>query len=473
MVSLRSSGKISNQPVRRQSASTRKQASTTRGRASTARGQASTSTTRERGRGQSNGGNQQLNGEEDDEEEEEEVEEETPVGFTLENFEAHLTSWTEPSLRQALANRKKKSNRVPPEVLEVLNYYKLNYRKIKLMLALIGRVSEKTINAALGEDKPTRKKCGWNRFQAFSVKSAETPVPPRGSSIGWDERNTTLGDAWKALAANQKEVFDARIVAYFSKLPIHFEHDDEETDEDGSTSTDKNPTKDLLTPAEKELYEPLYEDLVNHEKVQLVSGGELAKESNAGSQALKHIDRINSELFTISNAYNLTFYLLSATRHPGTGSFCRESSNDPYWLPVAKDRWKSKETFEAYSHGRAVQEVVEECSGLNPPPEKKRKTLRPADGLRSKLRKVLNKLLGSALGCEEAQFPKGADPMSLMAERYPEKKFPNLKIIRSEQCQLTADIFALGFEAMHNPHRVQWLADIENGHFKITNTAEV
>ncbi|KAH9455457.1 hypothetical protein Pst134EA_022920 [Puccinia striiformis f. sp. tritici] len=458
MVSLRSSGKISNQPARGQSAPTRKRV---------------TSTTRGQGRVQTNGGNQQLN-EEEEEEDEEEEEEEEPVGFTLDNFEAHLTSWTEPSLRQALANRKKNSNRIPPEVLEVLNYYKLNYRKIKLMLALIGRVSEKTINASLGEDKPTRKKCGWNRFQAFSVKSAETPVPPRGSSVGWDERNTTLGDAWRALATNQKEVFDARIFAYFSKLPIHFnfEHDDKEPDEDGSPSTDENQTKDLLTPAEKALYEPLYEDLVNHEKVKLVSGGELGRESNTGSQALKHIDRINSELFTICNAYNLTFYLLSATRHPGTGSFCRESTNDPYWLPVAKDRWKSKETFEAYSHGRAVQEVVEECSGLHPPPEKKQKTLRPVDGLRSKLRKVLNKLLGSALGVEEAQFPKGADPISLMAERFPEKKFPNLKIIRSEECQLAAEIFALGFEAMHNPHRVQWLADIENGHFKITNTAE-
>ncbi|KAI7941283.1 hypothetical protein MJO29_013357 [Puccinia striiformis f. sp. tritici] len=374
-------------PARGQSAPTRKRASTTRGRASTTRGRASTtrgrasttrgqaSTTRGQGRVQTNGGNQQLN--EEEEEDEEEEEEEEPVGFTLDNFEAHLTSWT-----------------------------KFN--------------------------------------------------------------------AWRALATNQKEVFDARIFAYFSKLPIHFdfEHNDEEPDEDGSPSTDENQTKDLLTPAEKALYKPLYEDLVNHEKVKLVSGGELGRESNTGSQALKHIDRINSELFTICNAYNLTFYLLSATRHPGTGSFCRESTNDPYWLPVAKDRWKSKETFEAYSHGRAVQEVVEECLGLHPPPEKKLKTLRPADGLRSKLRKVLNKLLGSALGVEEAQFPKGADPISLMAGRFPEKKFPNLKIIRSEECQLAAEIFALGFEAMHNPHRVQWLADIENGHFKITNTAE-
>ncbi|POW22244.1 hypothetical protein PSHT_01561 [Puccinia striiformis] len=268
----------------------------------------------------------------------------------------HLNSWTKPSLCQALATRKKNLNRIPPEVLEVHNYYKLNYRKIKLMLALIGWVSEKTINAALGEDKPTRKKWGRNRFPAFSY------LLGGASSIGWNEQNTTLGDAWGALATNQKELLDARIFAYFSKLPIHFEHIDEKTNEDRSTLTDKNQIKDLLTPAEKALYGPLYEDLVNHEKVQLVSGGELDKESNTGKHVMINLLTISAflqKLFTIWNAYNLTFYLLLATQHPGTGSFCRESTNNPYWLPVVKDKWKSKEKFKA--HGRVVQEVVGKC----------------------------------------------------------------------------------------------------------------
>ncbi|WAQ88706.1 hypothetical protein PtA15_10A125 [Puccinia triticina] len=68
------------------------------------------------------------------------------IGFTLDNFQNHLDRWTIPSLRKVLNRRKKNANRIPTDVQEVLNFQKTNYTKIKLMLALIGRVSEKTIN---------------------------------------------------------------------------------------------------------------------------------------------------------------------------------------------------------------------------------------------------------------------------------------------------------------------------------------
>jgi hypothetical protein len=71
------------------------------------------------------------------------------IGLTLANFESRLSAWTIPALRQTLAQRKRNSNRIPPEIQEILNYQKDKYTKIKLMLALIGRVSEKTVNAFL------------------------------------------------------------------------------------------------------------------------------------------------------------------------------------------------------------------------------------------------------------------------------------------------------------------------------------
>ncbi|KAA1125188.1 hypothetical protein PGTUg99_000086 [Puccinia graminis f. sp. tritici] len=60
-------------------------------------------------------------------------------------------------------------------------------------------------------------------------------------------------------------------------------------------------------------------------------------------RALKHIFRINSEV-------------------PGNGSFCEELSNDPSWLQIAKSKWFAKENFEAYSHGRDIQQVLQESS---------------------------------------------------------------------------------------------------------------
>ena len=92
--------------------------------------------------------------------------------------------------------------------------------------------------------------------------------------------------------------------------------------------------------------------------------------------------------------YNLNFYFMVATRYHGSGSFCKELGNDPYWLSVAQKRWHSKETFEAYSHGRAIQELIEECNQSSMPPAKRKKR---TDEIRANLRAKLNKLLGNVV----------------------------------------------------------------------------
>ncbi|KAI9606963.1 hypothetical protein KEM48_001734 [Puccinia striiformis f. sp. tritici PST-130] len=118
------------------------------------------------------------------------------------------------------------------------------------MLALIGRVLEKTLNSLIGENKTPWRKCGYNTFLAFSVKSAGTLVPPKGCSLGWDKRKTTLEAAWKALSAINKK---------FSMQGFH-----NTTNNDDSLAADKI-----------QLYDPLYEDLVTTTKPSM----SLAKDS--------------------------------------------------------------------------------------------------------------------------------------------------------------------------------------------------
>jgi hypothetical protein len=91
----------------------------------------------------------------------------------------------------------------------------------------------------------------------------------------------------------------------------------------------------------------------------------------------------------MSTLYNTTYYLLAATRDSGVNSFCKEWSNDVAWLALAKKKWKAKEKFEAYSHGREIQEAVEDASGVSTS-----KTLREADQLKKDLRAALNQTLG-------------------------------------------------------------------------------
>ncbi|KAA1069619.1 hypothetical protein PGT21_029930 [Puccinia graminis f. sp. tritici] len=305
------------------------------------------------------------------------------VGLTVANFESQLPKWSIYQLRQALHKSKDPpANRIPPEVQDALTLLQQNYIKSKLMLAAIGNVSEETVNKSLGENKPSRRKCAWNRFLAFSLESANTPVPPKGVSIGWEERNQHLGEVWSSLTEDEKDVFSPKVFQYFSKIPCRF--GEEEDDDEDEAEPD-------LTSEEIELYQPLYTKLFNQEKVDMIiSKGEnvgIAK-GTAFKLAERSMQRLNSELFTMSNSYNTTYYLLTATRAPGKNSFCKEWSNDAAWLTLAEKNWRAKEKFEAYSHGREIQESVEDANGVC------MKKKRPADTMKIKLRAALNETLG-------------------------------------------------------------------------------
>ncbi|EFP86007.1 uncharacterized protein PGTG_11963 [Puccinia graminis f. sp. tritici CRL 75-36-700-3] len=163
--------------------------------------------------------------------EEEREEEEESINLTLENFQTQLGSWSINKLREVLGKRKKScSNRVPPEVQDALLLLQQNYIKSKLMLSIIGNITETTTAKYLGENKP--------------------PLPPKGVSIGWEERNKILGEAWMELSGIEKEVFSPPIFQFFSKIPCSYDNDDEDEDELAEIT---------LTQEEEELYRPLYD----------------------------------------------------------------------------------------------------------------------------------------------------------------------------------------------------------------------
>ncbi|PLW04341.1 hypothetical protein PCANC_28525 [Puccinia coronata f. sp. avenae] len=174
-------------------------------------------------------------------------------------------------------------------------------------------------------------------------------------------------------------------------IPIPYDGEDKEVEDKDESTVNK---QDLLTKEEDRKYRPLYERLVNHEKVKSIAHKYPSKaSSNKGEkQVMAHITRINSELFTISNLYNLTYYVLAATRFPGEGSFCKELLNDPTWLRVVKDQWRSKETFEAYSQGRSIQCIVD-CLQDPGTEDARSENGKLSDNIQSKLRHTLNKLL--------------------------------------------------------------------------------
>ncbi|EFP84399.1 uncharacterized protein PGTG_10119 [Puccinia graminis f. sp. tritici CRL 75-36-700-3] len=178
-------------------------------------------------------------------------------------------------------------------------------------------------------------------------------------------------------------------------------------------------------------------NLVNHQKVRLINtkGPDSSNKSGEVSkQAYKSFQKLNRELYTSSTLYNTTYYLLAATRSPGENSFCREWSNDVAWLTLAKDKWKAKESFEAYSHGCAIQEEVEEALGVEIVKKQK-----DSDLVKIDLRAALNKALALARGVPAGsrKFPKTKDPAAALI-----KINPRLRILQSEDSLLHKDMLA-------------------------------
>ncbi|PLW25582.1 hypothetical protein PCANC_27631 [Puccinia coronata f. sp. avenae] len=229
---------------------------------------------------------------------------------------------------------------------------KQNYIKSKLMLALIGNVSEGMVNRSLGEGKPTRQPSGWNWYVAFSTESATTPVPPKGSPNGCDKRNGHLGAAWASLLPDEKAVFSPPIFQCLSKIPYTIANKEDDENEEIQ-----------LSDAEMELYEPLYQNLVNHKKVQsiLSKGPEsTTTQSSIFKQEEQSLTKLNLGLYTMSSLYNTTYYLMVSTRET------------------------AKENFEAYSQAQEIQELVDKANGLS------KNHAKPSDLLKSKLLVALN-----------------------------------------------------------------------------------
>ncbi|KAA1068758.1 hypothetical protein PGTUg99_037092 [Puccinia graminis f. sp. tritici] len=201
------------------------------------------------------------------------------------------------------------------------------------------------LRATLQKKKHGTSNCISPKSPSFSEKTS----PPVEKVDGTD----LLHSALRVLNI-QGASEGARISEHFSGIPCNFEDEPEDNEEESDLTTD-----------EIELYKPLYDKLVNIEKVNIVAakGSECQGENTSQTykKALSATLKLNSE----------------------------EYSNDAAWLALAKKKWSAKETFEAYSHAREIQGDLEKIVGRSAA----QKQQKDSDLVKIKLRQALNNLL--------------------------------------------------------------------------------
>ncbi|KAI7964921.1 hypothetical protein MJO29_003019, partial [Puccinia striiformis f. sp. tritici] len=363
-------------------------------------------------------------------------------GLTLENYERLLPPWTKKQLRQVLGRQKGGLNQIPLEVKEALQLHRMNYTKIKFMLALIGTVSAKPVNSwlyvitSLWHNEivfarshccclagkmvhPERKVTGTNMLHI--VKRVQTHrFPLRGAPMGGMNKMVTWAPPGNHYQKKPQWCLTQKYLEIFRRFPLHMM-----VKMIGTTKT-----KTVTMRASYSMEIQLSNSSAKKKKKNILRQTKFKKrEAN-----LNYINLFASQLFTLSTAY----YLLASTQYPGPGSFCKELSNNATWLEVAHEKWTAKATFEAYSQGQTIQAIVDGCSGVG----RQSKIRKVADKIRSNLRESLNQLLGmlfmsliashstidhssfigqagELLRVESLNFPKGSDPEASLLGGYP------------------------------------------------------
>ncbi|EGG09726.1 uncharacterized protein MELLADRAFT_95186 [Melampsora larici-populina 98AG31] len=201
-------------------------------------------------------------------------------GLELGDFEKQLDDWTLVSLRQAISKQASKRSKAPGEI-QLLVRIRLEYEKRMLMAALMGAVPKVVIWNLVGKGSKQGHANPWIRFLAFGLPALAEKVPESGDSEGWTRRNKKVSDLWKKLSKDEKDVFRDPYFFALAKLPnlSTLPMDITKPAEDGGDTSLQHlnesmpaPTVHKLTDEQKTKYMPLFEKLVDVEKLHLCHG---------------------------------------------------------------------------------------------------------------------------------------------------------------------------------------------------------
>ncbi|EGG09941.1 uncharacterized protein MELLADRAFT_95233 [Melampsora larici-populina 98AG31] len=212
-------------------------------------------------------------------------------GLTPENFEQQVDKWTVADLRQRLVEQQQKQahnrTRAPQDITDLTEIVCIGFEKRMLMVALMGGLPETVIwdlvNMGSKSSKPNR----WIRFLAFSKLALAEKLPPRNDKSGWKARNQKLGRMWKELTSDERQVFSDPFFFALANLPdlskVVIDDEDEEKEEDQSAQV-PTPAVHQLSDEDKLKYQPLFDRMVNIEKVHITHGSPKSTSSMATLQ---------------------------------------------------------------------------------------------------------------------------------------------------------------------------------------------
>ncbi|EGG06955.1 uncharacterized protein MELLADRAFT_86211 [Melampsora larici-populina 98AG31] len=275
-----------------------------------------------------------------------------------------------------------------------------------LMAALTGGVPEAVVWHLVGEGAKKGHANPWIRFLAFCLLPLEEKLPAPGDKAGWTHHNQEVSKMWKKLSKDEKDVFQDPYFFALANLPDLSnvpggDNDLPDTDDGDETplqlldQTTNAPQVHKLTDEEKLKYQPLFNRLVEIDKLHVCHGKPSPSTSVATIQKKSFVElrKAPHAFAVIYQQYQVTYYLaaVSCGSTEGWTQVFLSNSNFAKW---AHDNVKVPQTLSSYIHGQSAAKIVEGPS----------KPQQPSDERKSRLGKQLNGLVDAIF--RGHKFPK-------------------------------------------------------------------
>ncbi|KAH9808172.1 hypothetical protein DFH28DRAFT_1088085 [Melampsora americana] len=396
-------------------------------------------------------------------------------GLELDNFEESLDDWTVVALRQTIAKQGSTLSRAAPEIDALVKTIRLQYEKRMLMAALMGGLPEAVVWAIvrllirsgvsdLGRGEGGRKghsNC-WIRFLGFCKLALEEKLPARANKQEWVTRNKKLSDIWQKLTKDEKMVFRDPFFFSLANLPdfSYIENDDVANAEEDLSMEHLEaevppPKVHRLSEADRLKYQPLFDRLVDVEKLHICHGRPEPTSSVTTLQkkSIAELRKAHHDFSVVCQRYQITYYLTAVS----CGSF--EGWSQVFSNNLAFAEWASKAAkvpskFATYIHGKTVEKEIEGS-----------RFQQPSDERKTRLTRELNSLVDAVY--KGNIFPKVRDP-----EGEIERRGWPIRIIQKEGSLLSKDALKTGHRNAKDSTIRLWLKDIENQNFVIEKNPE-
>ncbi|KAH9816964.1 hypothetical protein DFH28DRAFT_196897 [Melampsora americana] len=339
------------------------------------------------------------------------------------------------------------------------------YEHLKMMLALALKCSLRTVNKQVAVSSK-KAPSAYLYFRIFGKSSHAASMPhPDDEDITQKlgDFNRATGDAWTELNSDQRAVFEHPMLLALAGIPDlaadHVDSDDDNQD-DGDVDV-IIPEVTQLTEDEEIRYRPIYEQLVNHDKVVSRFGASVPgiSDSKFTRRSLRCIQKHQRDLLADSHRHEFDFWLVASSSvpplQPGTLTWCKVTTTLPIMTKWVTQKSNFPLIFGAVSQGTSLIQAVQQTTGsqVTKAPARKNKS----DCEKVSLGKQLIELLTKTMGERPNGLPRGPNIDKTLAAR----KHKPVRIVQLEGSTLTAEDLAKGFVEMNAAGRRRWKQDLD------------